>query len=323
MSSRWTSRIGRRVSLRDIHVFLAVAGAGSMGKAAKALAMSQPVVSKAVAALEETLATRLFDRTAQGVELTAPGRAFLERATAVFDELRKGVETLAWLADPSRGELRLGCTEAAAAGLVPAVVDRFTQRFPRVAFRIVTADGATLAERLLPAREIDVAIGALPSPPPGPAIVVEPLFDDRHVVLARRGTRWTRRPSCTLAAIVNDRWVMPPASSETGASLVEAFAAAGLDLPGSRVETLSIPLALQLLATGRYLAVLPIGVVRVGHYTGLHPVNVDWPGAPRSIAIMALEGRSLTPLAQAFIAAVREMAAPLGVAARAASRRAS
>src|SRR5262245_25751151 len=77
----------RRLKLRELRVLLAVTQAGSMAKAAKQLAISQPAVSRAIADMEQTLGVPLFDRTAQGIEPTRYGRALLTRSVAVFDEL--------------------------------------------------------------------------------------------------------------------------------------------------------------------------------------------------------------------------------------------
>src|SRR5690349_16499796 len=108
---RWDDRIGRRLKLRDLHVVMSVAQYGSMGKAAAEIAISQPAVSKAIADVEHTLQVRLFDRTPVGVEPTRYGRALLKWGDAVFDDLRQGVKEIEHLADPTTGELRLGCTE--------------------------------------------------------------------------------------------------------------------------------------------------------------------------------------------------------------------
>jgi DNA-binding transcriptional LysR family regulator len=86
---KWTDRIGRRVKLRDLHIALAVAEAGSMTRAAEELGVSYPVVSKTISELEHTLGVRLFDRSISGVEPTHYGRALLKSGTAVFDEMRK------------------------------------------------------------------------------------------------------------------------------------------------------------------------------------------------------------------------------------------
>jgi LysR family pca operon transcriptional activator len=71
-------RVGRRLKLRDLQIFMEVVRAGSMGKAADRLHVSQPVISKAIAGLERTLSVRLLDRTMRGVNLTAYGRAALK-----------------------------------------------------------------------------------------------------------------------------------------------------------------------------------------------------------------------------------------------------
>src|SRR5450755_1542202 len=112
----WADRIGRHLKLRDLHILLAVVEWGSMSKAAKRLAISPPVVSKAIADLERTLGVRLLDRSPQGVEPTMYGRALLNGGVAVFDELRQRVKEIEFLANPTVGELRIGCHEWIAAG---------------------------------------------------------------------------------------------------------------------------------------------------------------------------------------------------------------
>src|SRR5258708_36771276 len=114
---QWHELIGRRLKLRDMHILLAVVQHGSMAKAAVALAISQPAVSKAVADMEHTVGLRLLDRTRQGVEVTTYGRALVKHGTAVFDELKQAAQELDLLADPTVGELRIGSSESMAPGL--------------------------------------------------------------------------------------------------------------------------------------------------------------------------------------------------------------
>src|ERR1700755_3092712 len=81
---RWNDRIGRRIKLSDLHILLAVAQSGSMAKAANELAVSNPVVSRAISDLEHVLGVRLLDRGPHGVELTEYGLALLNRSHAAF-----------------------------------------------------------------------------------------------------------------------------------------------------------------------------------------------------------------------------------------------
>src|SRR5215211_2819197 len=97
---QWTDRIGHRIKLRDLHVLIAVVQSGSMTKAAESLAISVPVVSKAISDLEHTVGVRLLDRSAQGIEPTSYGSALLDSSLAAFDELRQGVKNIQFLADP-------------------------------------------------------------------------------------------------------------------------------------------------------------------------------------------------------------------------------
>src|SRR3954469_5121515 len=131
-------RIERRLKLHDVRVFLSVVQAGSMHKAAERLGTSQPAVSRSISDLEHTLGVRLLDRSRRGVEPTHYGRAIIKRGVAVFDELRQGVQDIEFLADPTAGELRIGCAEMTAAGPALGVMDRLTRRHPRIVFNVVT-----------------------------------------------------------------------------------------------------------------------------------------------------------------------------------------
>src|SRR5436190_13990509 len=115
---QWKDRIGRRLKLQDMHILLAAVESGSMAKAAEHLAISQPVVSRAIASLERTLGVRLLDRSRSGIAPTLYGRALLTHGLAAFNELKQGVKAIEFLADPTAGELRIGSTEPMAAGML-------------------------------------------------------------------------------------------------------------------------------------------------------------------------------------------------------------
>src|ERR1700722_9121011 len=124
--------IGHRLKLQHLKIVMAVAEWGSMQKAARHLAISQPVVSKVIADLEGVLAVRLFDRSPQGVEPTTYGRALLKRGITIFDDLRTSVDEIKFMADPSSGKLRIGSPEPPLAGLGKAVMERLWRRPPPI-----------------------------------------------------------------------------------------------------------------------------------------------------------------------------------------------
>src|SRR5215475_4452935 len=124
-------RIGRRMKLHDLHVFMAVVQAGSMSKAAQFMNTTQSAVSRSIADLEHTIGVRLLDRGRHGAEPTEYGRALLDGGVAAFDDLRQAVKNIEFLADPSTGELRIGCSGFLGASFVSAVIDRLSRRYPR------------------------------------------------------------------------------------------------------------------------------------------------------------------------------------------------
>src|SRR5215204_5033413 len=131
-------RIARRIKLNDMRVLMCVVDAGSMHKAAERLGRSQPTISRTIADLEHSLGVRLLERSPRGIEPTQYGRVLIKRGVAAFDEFRQGVKDIKFLADPSTGELRIGCTDAMAAGPVLAVIERLTRQHPRLVFHVVT-----------------------------------------------------------------------------------------------------------------------------------------------------------------------------------------
>ena len=305
------NRTFRRLKLSDLRIFHAVVQRGGMAKAATELNISQPAVSKAIAALEHTLGVRLLERHPQGVDPTLYGRALLKGGIAVFDELEQSVKEIGFLADATAGELRIGCTEPLAAGFVAEVIATLSARYPRVAFEVVAADPVTLMERELRQRHIELSVVPIPGLNIGGDINLEILLNDRQVVMAGVQNKWVRRRNLRLADLVDEPWLIPPPDSIIGRSIAEAFRTSGLELPRARVVTFSIPLCYQLLSRGSFLAMLPVSMARLGGELPLKILRVAIPGIDRPIAIVTLKKRTLSPLAHVFIREARELAGRL------------
>jgi DNA-binding transcriptional LysR family regulator len=304
-------RVLRRLKLSDLRLLNAVVQWGGMAKAATHLNISQPAVSKAIATLERTLGVRLLERNPQGVEPTVYGRALFKGGIAVFDELKQSVKQIEFLADPTAGELRIACSEPLAAGFVPTVIDRLSRQHPRISFHVVTADPVTITDRELRQRNIELAIAPTPGLNLGADITAEILFDDRQVVMADAHSKWARRRNMRLADLINEPWLLPPPGSIIGSSILEVFRASGLEPPRHQVVSFSIPLHHHLLASGRFLIMLPVSMARLGKHLHLKILEVGIPGIPRPTGIMTLRKRTLSPLAHVFIDAVRELAKSL------------
>ena len=306
---QWADRIGHRIKLRDLHVLIAVVQTGSMTKAAESLAISVPVVSKAISDLEHTLGVRLLDRSARGVEPTPYGRALLDSSLAAFDELRQGVEHIEFLSDPRVGEVRIGCPVTMATGFVSAVIDRFAEKYPHITVHLLAAESAA-TYRALEERKVDLAIVGMYSPLNDAHLNAEVLFHESFAVAAGGQSRWARRRSAKLAELVNERWTLPPSDTLFGSVVVEAFRAGGLQVPRASVVTSSVPARIRLVATGRFLTALPRSMLRFNpRNAAIRILPIDLPTTRRPIGVITLKKRSLSPVAQLFIACARELAA--------------
>ena len=279
---------------------MAVIQTGSMGKAAAVLNMSQPAVSKAVAYLEHTLGVRLLDRSRQGVEPTPYGRALIKRGIAMFDELRQGVQDIASLNDPTVGEVRMGGSEHTISAIYSAVIHRFSQQYPQMSFHIIVGDLRTLS-RELDARNIDFVVSRMYSPP-SEEHSVEVLFEDPLVVVTGPNNPLSRRRKIGFAELLEEPWTLQPRENSFGAFAMDAFRAAGHAPPRITVATTSSNLRGEMLATGRYLTMVPrYWVLLPRRHPSLRVLPVEFPHTRLDVAIITLKNRSLSRATELFI----------------------
>ncbi len=306
----WNDRVKRRLKLRDLDILAALVDTGSMGKAARRLNISQPAVTKAIAELERALGVRLVDRSRRGVTPTPYGLALAKRSVAIFNDLRLGIHEIDFLADPTKGEIRIGSTEPIAAAILSPVIDRLSRKHPQLLFHAVAGDNASLY-RDVAERNIELAIcrmiGRLPD-----ELSAEILFYDSFVILTAASNPLTRRRKLTLADLENEPWTLFPYDSVFGSFIAETFRANGLEPPRLTVTSLSVYLQNELLAAGRFLTVLPGFMLKIpGRFPALRALPVALPNKPLPIGIITLKDRTLTPIARLFIDSVRAIAKPL------------
>ncbi|HLH91078.1 MAG TPA: LysR family transcriptional regulator [Xanthobacteraceae bacterium] len=294
-------RLGYRLRLRDLQILLAIEQHGSMGKAAAALSVSQPAVSRAISDLEYALGVRLLDRTPRGVEPTVYARALLDRGVVVFDELKQAVEQIRSLADAGSGELRIASTIAIASGFIPVVIDQLSRQYPRLIFHISAGEASTTYSAL-EGRKVDVVVAPIFTPALDAHLVAELLYDEPLVVVADVRAVWSRRRRLKLADLMEARWTLPPPQSLYGGVVTEAFRSEGLNVPAATVFTSVTAVRNALLATGRFLSIVQGSVVRfnfLGPEFKVLPVAL--PTTRRPIAAITLRGRTLSPPARLFM----------------------
>jgi DNA-binding transcriptional LysR family regulator len=308
----WDSRIGRRVRLRDLHILFAAANYGSMAKAGLHLGMTQSAVSQAIAVLEDALGVRLLDRTSRGVEPTIYGNVLLRRGLAAFDELRLGVKEIEVLSDPLAGEVRIACPELISAGILPPIIERMSQDYPNVIFRVLSTSNVIFEYAELRAREVDIALSRLNRPFMGAHtedLEAEILFNDEICLAVGQASPWARLRKIDLADLVNEPWILPGSTALGEAAIIEAFRERGLSAPRIAVATFSVHMRHYLARGGRFIVALPTSILRANaKLFGLKQLPIQFPMPPWPVAVVAIKNRTLSPTVTLFLEHARRFA---------------
>ncbi|MBG0830930.1 LysR family transcriptional regulator [Planomonospora sp. ID67723] len=171
-------------TLAQLRAFLAVADHLHFREAASSLRMSQPSLSSAVSALEETLHTRLLERTTRKVLLTPAGEQVAVHATRVLGAVEELMDEVARSREPFSGPAHLGVIPTVAPYLLPALLPMLSRRFPRLRPTVHEAKTEVILEEVREGR-LDLVLLALPTEVAG--LVEEPLYEEDFLLAVPGG----------------------------------------------------------------------------------------------------------------------------------------
>lgn len=182
------------MELQQLLYFRKVAELQHFTRAAEALAVSQPALSRAVARLEDELGVRLFEREGRSIRLNRYGQVFLERVGHILQEVEAARHEMADLAGTERGTVALAFLHTLGVRLIPDLLRQFRQEHPQVGFHLgQNASGVLLKQ--LEAGEIDLCLASLVPREDQPAMEWVNLFSEELYLvvppdhaLAGRGT---------------------------------------------------------------------------------------------------------------------------------------
>lgn len=201
------------MTFTQLRTFALVAELGSLRAAAKALGVSEPAVSSAVAALRADLGDPLFRRTGAGITLTPGGRALATRARELVrlaDRTRREVSQAT-----SAGSLRVLATAACAEHVAGAAVAAFTRRLNRAAVDLTVGSTGCAASAL--ADDVaDIVLGVRPRPVSGPAPDAVPFLRYERIVVAAPGHPLAGRRRLAVADLGGRPWLTGPGGFEAG-----------------------------------------------------------------------------------------------------------
>ena len=250
--------LSRRVPI--LLSLLKVQELGSINKAADALHISQPSLTRNIARLEKSLGIRIFERNAKGVFLTSFGTALVEHAHRIEGELRNALETVDALKGSSSAVLRIGASPLVLTQFLPTALEALRRDFPLVSVKVIEGPRPVLLERLRHL-DIDVAVVTLPPEWEEPGIVANPLFELNPNVVVRAGHPLARKPDLTLRELANWQWILPRTNGSVYEHILRTFRRARVELPSYSIELGSPDAIKALLLSTDLLAVLPVQIV--------------------------------------------------------------
>ncbi|MBN8283829.1 LysR family transcriptional regulator [Zoogloea sp.] len=240
----------RRITLRQLETFSAVAHMGSFTRAAEALHLTQPAVSIQVRQLADTVGLPLFDQAGRSLRLTAAGEALLA-TTRQLDDVWNGFETtIDALRGLKRGKLRVALVTTAKYFL-PRMLGAFCRRYPDISIELEIANRDRIVERL---RNNEDDLYVMSYPPEDLDIVVHPFLDNELVVLAPRD-HWAAGRRMTLADLADEPFLLRESGSGSRRAIDDFARQSGISLR-VRLALASNEALLELAGTGMGLAVL-------------------------------------------------------------------
>lgn len=284
-----------RMEWHELKAFVAVADTGSFSRAADALHVTQPAVSKRIQSLESALGIRLFDRVGRRIFLTDAGRTLEPRARSLLDQLDDTEILLKNLDQRVDGRLALATSHHVGLHRLAPVLRAFSQRHAEVQLDIEFVDSEA-AHAMLRTGESELAVVTLD--PEGPAdLCYRPLWIDPLVFVVGAEHPLARHASpIDLDALAAYPVILPGMGTYTGRIVAERFASAGVPL-NSSMSTNYLETIGMLVGIGLGWSVLPRTMVSAP----LTELDVGTAPIKRMLGAVTNPDRTLSNAARAFL----------------------
>ncbi|WP_170976609.1 LysR family transcriptional regulator [Rhizobium sp. FKL33] len=294
---------------RNLSILLHVARSGSFTAAAKALNMSQPAVSIAIAQLEDRVGTQVVMRDRKGATLTEAGALLLRRAQAIENILHSAEQEVAGHREQIDGPLKVGGTPGALVALAPPLIARLAVEDRGLAVQAVEARDEDLAP-MLRMRAIDLALCTASREEPPSDIIEVPLQSEPFLLLAAPDNPMPDQ-GVSIAEAAIFPWILPLADGATRRQLEAVFLSAGVALPKTILRCDALATMKDTVRKAGFLTLLPASVVDTEIKAGLMRAVplLDGP-PPRRLAIWRMRGDDLSAPAARFIAGAQALSSP-------------
>lgn len=291
------------MDLASLQTFIAIAEQGSFSRAGEQLHITQPAVSKRLAALEEQLNAQLFDRLGREVRLTQAGETLLPRAYRIVNELEDSKRALSNLNNKVSGRLSLATSHHIGLRRLPPILRQYTREFAQVELDIRFLDSEVAYNDVLHGR-CELALITL-SPQRREQLQSVKIWHDELVFVVAPGHPLSRQASVSLHDLCNWQAVFPGSNTFTSGIALRLFEQAGL-APDISMHTNYMETIKMMVSIGLAWSVLPRSMLD----DEVCALNVSDARLSRDLGYILNEERTLSNAARAFIRLLGESAAP-------------
>jgi len=242
------------VDISALQAFSAVADTASFSLAAEKLFLTQPAVSKRIAALETELDRPLFDRIGRQVVLTEAGEALLPHARRILDEVESSRRAITDLSGRIAGRLSLGTSHHIGLHRLPSLLRELRRRYPDLQLDIRFLDSET-ACRMVEHGELELAVVTLP-PRPSSQLLLTSLWDDPLSVVCAPDHPLAGYKKTGLPTLAQHKAILPGPETFTRQIVEAAFKPLGMSLQ-VELSTNFLETIKMLTAVGLGWSVLP------------------------------------------------------------------
>lgn len=282
------------MEINNLNAFIQVAETGSFSDAANKLHITQPAVSKRIAALETQLNTRLIDRIGRKVELTQAGATLLPRAIAIISDLEDARRSLDNLSGDVTGRLNLAISHHLGLHRLPPILREFSQRYPEVKLDIQFQDSEVAYEAVTQGK-IELAIITL-TEQISEKIYAMTIWEDPLTFVVSSNHPLAKNNSITLQTLSKHDAILPELNTFTGTITKRLFNDQQLPLnvgmTTNYLETISMMVSL-----GLGWSVLPITLLN----DHLCPLKVEKIQLERQLGAIHHTERTLSNAARALL----------------------
>jgi len=238
-----------------LEAFLEVARLGSMRAAARSLHLGQPALSARIAALEDELGARVFERTKRGVRLTLAGKALRPHAERALEAIEAGRSAVSQVEQGDEGELIIAAASAINASVMPELVARFRRYHPGVHLYVHTGSAERITE-LVAFGSAQLGLIRQSSPSRDPRVRVTPLYEEQMLLTARPEHPFVAEGPIPMARLADATLVFYDRASDDYELTQSLLREAGVT-PYGVIEVDSVDTARRLVARGLGVALLP------------------------------------------------------------------